>query len=97
MSLPLDLRNFFCFLRRLRQAMFLQTACIAALLSCLKQFVLSLRACYLLTRMPLALYLALRKTHLKQQLEFSLLDMTYLRLCFLYLEHKNISKLVCLI
>jgi hypothetical protein len=34
MSLPLDLRNFFCFSRRLRQAMFLQTVRIATLLSC---------------------------------------------------------------
>jgi hypothetical protein len=66
MSLPLDLRNFFCFLRRLRQAMFLQTAYIATLLSFSKQSVLSLKDCYLLTGMPLALHFTLQRTHLEQ-------------------------------
>jgi hypothetical protein len=97
MSLPLDLRNFFCFSRHLRQAMFLQTTCIVTLLSCSKQLVSSLSAYHLLTRMSLALHLALQRTYSEQQPEFSLSDTTYLRLHFLYLKHKNISKLVCLI
>jgi hypothetical protein len=47
--------------------------------------------------MPLTLHFALQKTHSEQRPEFSLLETTHLRLRFLYLEHKNISKLVRLI
>jgi hypothetical protein len=39
----------------------------------------------------------LQKTHLKQQLEVSLSKTMHFRFCFLYLEYKNISKLVRLI
>jgi len=44
--------------------------------------------------MPLALQDTLRRTHLEQQLKFSLSETTYLVLRFLYLEHRYILKLV---
>jgi hypothetical protein len=39
----------------------------------------------------------LQRTHLEQQLKVSLFETMYFRFCFLYLEHKNILKLVHLI
>jgi hypothetical protein len=92
MSLPFDLRNFICLLRRQVR----KRLCLAKRRTASRSFSrrssLTSRDCYSLTRMPLALYFTSRRTHLEQRLEFSLSKTTHLVLFFSQLEQGNISK-----
>jgi hypothetical protein len=97
MSLPLDLRNFICFLRQRAQERLCLARKSVALRSFSRRASLALRNYYLPTRTPLTLHFTLQRTHFKQRLEFSLFETTHLVLFFSQKEQRNISKLVCLI
>jgi hypothetical protein len=49
---------------------------------------------HLLTRIPLTLQDTLQRTYSEQRPKVSLSKIMHFRFCFLYLEHRNISKLV---